>query len=96
LQGTENNRNISGQNIYNVYSVRSYKAEVEMLGNAMIQPMMHFQLNIPMFHGGYLITRVKHNIKPNHMTTSFTGVRVRYPKTKLLDGAEFYMSMLIR
>jgi hypothetical protein len=41
------------------------------------------------------ITRVKHNIKPNHMTTSFTGVRVRYPKTKLLDGAEFYMSMLI-
>jgi hypothetical protein len=47
-----------------------------------------------MFHGGYLITRVKHNIKPNHMTTSFTGVRVRYPKTKLLDGAEFYMSML--
>jgi hypothetical protein len=28
------------------------------------------------------------------MTTSFTGVRVRYPKTKLLDGAEFYMSML--
>jgi hypothetical protein len=93
-KGTENNRTLAGQNIYNVYSVRSYKAEVEMLGNAMIQPMMHFQLNnIPMFHGGYLITRVKHNIKPNHMTTSF-GVRVRYPKTKLLDGAEFYMSML--
>jgi hypothetical protein len=93
-KGTENNRTLAGQNIYNVYSVRSYKAEVEMLGNAMIQPMMHFQLNnIPMFHGGYLITRVKHNIKPNHMTT-FTGVRVRYPKTKLLDGAEFYMSML--
>jgi hypothetical protein len=52
-KGTENNRTLAGQNIYNVYSVRSYKAEVEMLGNAMIQPMMHFQLNnIPMFHGG--------------------------------------------
>lgn len=94
-KGAENNRSLAGQNIYNVYSVRSYKAEVEMMGNAMIQPMMHFQLNnIPMFHGGYLITRVKHNIKPNHMSTSFTGVRIRFPKTKLLDGVDFYMNMI--
>jgi hypothetical protein len=94
-KGSENNVSLGGQNIYNVYSVRSYKAEVEMMGNAMIQPMMHFQLNnIPMFHGAYMITRVKHSIKPNHMLTNFSGVRVRYPKTELLTGADFYMGML--
>ena len=94
-KGTENNVTLGGQNIYNVYSVRSYKAEVEMMGNAMIQPMMHFQLNnIPMFHGAYMITRVKHSIKPNYMSTSFSGARVRYPKTELLTGADFYMGML--
>jgi LAS superfamily LD-carboxypeptidase LdcB len=92
---SENNISLGGQNIYSVYSVRSYKAEVEMMGNAMIQPMMHFQLNnIPMFHGAYLITRVKHSIKPNHMLTTFNGVRVRYPKTELLSGSDFYMGML--
>lgn len=94
-KGSQNNVSLGGQNIYNVYSVRSYKAEVEMLGNAMIQPMMHFQLNnIPMFHGAYLITRVKHSIKPNHMSTVFSGVRVRYPKTELLSGSDFYMSLV--
>ena len=94
-KGTENNRTLAGQNIFNVYSVRSYNAQVEMMGNAMIQPMMYFQLNnIPMFHGGYMITRVKHSIIPNSMSTVFTGVRIRFPKTKLLEGADFYMNML--
>lgn len=94
-KGSDNNATLAGQNIYNVYTVRSYKAEVEMMGNAMIQPMMHFQLNnIPMFHGAYLITRVKHSIKPNNMSTNFTGVRIRYPETKLLDVSELYMSLI--
>jgi hypothetical protein len=94
-KGSENNISIGGQNIFNVYAVRSYKAEVEMMGNAMIQPMMHFQLNnIPMFHGAYLITRVKHSIKPNFMSTVFSGSRVRYPKTELLSGADFYMGII--
>jgi hypothetical protein len=94
-KGSENNVSLGGQNIFNVYSVRSYKAEVEMMGNAMIQPMMHFQLNnIPMFHGAYLITRVKHSIQPNNMSTNFTGVRIRYPKTKLLEGVDFFMNII--
>jgi murein DD-endopeptidase MepM/ murein hydrolase activator NlpD len=84
-----------GQNIFNVYSVRSYTAEVEMMGNAMIQPMMYFQLNnIPMFHGAYMITHVKHNIKPNYMSTSFSGVRIRNVETKLMKESEFYLSLL--
>lgn len=94
-RGSENNTTLAGQNLYNVYSVRSYKAEVEMMGNAMIQPMMHFQLNnIPMFHGGYLITRVRHTIKPNNMSTNFTGVRLRFAETKLITASDLYMSLI--
>jgi len=94
-KGTETYRTLAGQNIYNVYSVRSYKVEIEMMGNAMIQPMMYFQLdNIPMFHGAYLITRVKHSIKPNSMSTNFTGTRIRKPATKILDTGYLFMSLL--
>jgi hypothetical protein len=94
-QQSETNRSLAGQNIYNVYAVRSYSAEIEMLGNAMIQPMMYFQLdNIPMFHGAYMVTRVKHNIKPNFMSTNFTGVRIRHAETPLVTAMDLYMSMV--
>lgn len=93
-KGSSTNRTIAGQNIFNVYSVRSYTANVEMMGNAMIQPMMYFQLdNIPMFHGGYMITRVKHKLSPNTMSTSFTGVRVKFTETPLLTSLDLYMDM---
>jgi hypothetical protein len=95
VKGSQNNVTLAGQNIYNVYSVRSYKAEVEMMGNAMIQPMMYFQLNnIPMFHGAYMITHVKHSIKPNYMSTHFTGVRIKKAETPLLTASDLYMKML--
>ena len=94
-KGAETYRTLAGQNIYNVYSVRSYKVEVEMMGNAMIQPMMYFQLdNIPMFHGAYVITRVKHSIKPNHMTTNFTGSRIRKSVTPIFEAGDLYMSLI--
>ena len=94
-KGSENNRAIVGQNIYNVYAVRSYTAKVEMMGNAMIQPMMYFQLdNIPMFHGAYLITKVSHSIKPNSMSTNFSGTRIRYPETPLIKAYDVYMDLL--
>jgi hypothetical protein len=65
-----------GQNIYSIYSNRSYTCTVEMLGCANIMPMMYFQLNnIPMFKGAYMIVSVKHSIKNGSMTTIFTGVR---------------------
>ena len=65
-----------GQNIYSIYSNRSYTCTVEMMGCANIMPMMYFQLNnIPMFKGAYMITSVKHSIRGGNMTTIFTGVR---------------------
>ncbi len=94
-KGSEHNRSIAGQNIYNVYAVRSYTAKVEMMGNAMIQPMMFFQLdNIPMFHGAYLITKVKHSITPQSMSTNFEGTRIRYPQTPLVTANDVYMDLL--
>jgi len=82
--GDKNNPAFKGQNLYNVYQTRSYSAKVEALGMPMIQPMMYFQLNnIPMFRGGYIIINTTHNIKPNHMTTQFTGVRIKDIDTEL-------------
>lgn len=82
--GDKNNDSFVGQNLFNVYQTRSYSAEVEALGMPLIQPIMYFQLNnIPMFRGGYLIIRTEHNIKANHMTTKFKGVRVKDVRTPL-------------
>jgi len=91
----KNNLSYVGQNLYNVYSVRSYKVEVEMMGNAMIQPMMYFQLdNIPMFHGAYLITKIRHSIVPNHMSTVFTGTRIKNVKTPLISKSVMLNDLL--
>ena len=93
--GDKNKPVMVGQNLFNVYQKRSYSCEVEMLGCALIQPMMYFQLNnIPMFRGLYLIIKVSHNIKPNGMTTTFKGVRVKRTKTPLLTASDVLMTLL--
>ena len=93
-RGAENNKSTIGQNLYNIYNTRSYSCEVEMLGDAMIQPMMYFQLNnIPMFRGAYLIIKVSHSIKPNSMSTRFKGVRIKSTKTPLIEEYQLYMNI---
>ena len=94
-RGNQANRMHTGQNLFNIYSIRSYSCEIEALGNAMIQPMMYYQLNgIPMFHGAYLIKRVSHNITPNHMTTTFTGSKISITDVPLLDNSTIYMNLI--
>lgn len=67
----------AAQDLYSIYSNRSYDCNVEMLGCANIMPMMYFQLNnVPMFNGAYMITKVEHDIQNNTMTTKFTGTRM--------------------
>lgn len=84
-----------GQNLFNVYQTRSYSAEIEMMGNAMMQPMMYFHLNnIPMFRGAYMIIKVSHNITANSMTTKFKGVRIKNTKTPLVDASTLFMNLL--
>lgn len=66
-----------GQNLYSVFSNRSYVCTVEMVGCMNIMPMMYFQLNnIPMIKGAYIITNVHHSFIPGNATTTFSGVRV--------------------
>ncbi len=68
-----------GQSLYEVFLNRSYSCTVEALGNMMIQPLQYFELeNVPMFYGSYLITDVKHSVKPHNVRTTFTGSRVPY------------------
>jgi hypothetical protein len=94
-QGDNRKPNSTGQNLFNVYQTRSYSAEVEMMGNAMIQPMMYFQLNnIPMFRGAYMIIKTSHNITAHNMTTKFTGVRVKKTKTPLVEASTIFMNIL--
>lgn len=67
----------TGQDLYSIYSNRSYDCSVEMLGCINIMPMMYFQLNnVPMFKGTYMITKVNHSIQNNSMTTKFVGTRL--------------------
>jgi len=70
-----------GLSLFNIYKTRSYTCKIEAMGNVCIQPTMYFSLrHIPMFSGPYLILDVEHNIQPNTMTTTFTGVRVPFHK----------------
>ena len=67
----------TGQDLFSIYSNRSYDCSVEMLGCANIMPMMYFQLNnVPMFRGVYRIMQVEHSIQNNTMKTKFVGTKV--------------------
>jgi hypothetical protein len=70
-----------GQDLYPVYSNYSYICEIEMMGDAQIQPLMYFQLmNVPMWSGVYMIFNVTHTISAGTMTTRFKGMKLsRYP-----------------
>ena len=74
-----------GQNLYNLYENRSYKATITGLGNMMIQPTQYFQLeNVPLFNGAYVILDIEHKITQNKMVTSFSGTKLlKYPVAKV-------------
>jgi hypothetical protein len=80
-----------GQNLYNLYENRSYRATVTMMGDAMIQPTQYFQLeNIPMFNGAYIILSVEHTITANKMMTTFSGTKMlKYPSPRVLNPIAF-------
>jgi hypothetical protein len=73
-----NGRSSATQNVslWDFYKKRSYEAQVQCMGNVMIQPTMYFNLRyVPMFYGPYYITSVKHNITPGKFETTFKGTR---------------------
>ena len=88
------NRSYQGTDLYKIFRARSYTCNVEALGCMNIQPMMYFQLdNVPFFEGAYMILNVTHNITPNHMTTSFTGVRQSKYITPVVDKMTTFLNV---
>jgi hypothetical protein len=83
------NRSTGSQNVslYNLYRNRSYECSVDMLGNALIQPMMYFNVrNIPMFSGPYMITSVTHQISEGEFSTTFKGIRQPFYSLPKIDN----------
>ncbi len=65
------------QNLYNLWNVRSFTANIECFGNMLIQPGMFFWLeNVPIFGGTYIIKKVTHAIEPHNIKTKFWGSRI--------------------
>jgi hypothetical protein len=63
-----------------------------MMGNAMIQPTMYFNLrHVPMFSGPYMIQKVNHTIGPGTFETIIEGIR---QPTAELPKIENYIQVL--
>ena len=83
------NRGTTTQNVslYNLYKNRSYECSIDMMGNALMQPTMYFNLrNIPMFSGPYLVTKVSHRITEDGFDTTITGTRQSFNSLPKVDG----------
>jgi hypothetical protein len=75
-QGGNRGGSTQSNSLYNLYKNRSYSCTVSMMGNAMIQPTMYFNLRyVPMFSGPYMITSVNHSISPGSFETIIDGIR---------------------
>ena len=76
-----------GQDLFTIYSNNSYTCEIDMMGDAWVQPLMYFELlNVPMFRGTYLVEKVSHHIEAGEMTTHIVGVRMANTTTKIKKG----------
>jgi len=63
--------------LYSLYKSMSYACTVTSMGNAMIQPLMYFNLrHVPLFYGPYYIFEVKHTISSEKFETEFHGSRM--------------------
>ncbi|MDB4352036.1 hypothetical protein OAA60_01220 [Porticoccaceae bacterium] len=84
-----NQRGASTQNLslYNLYKNRHYSCILSMMGNALMQPTMYFNLrHVPMFNGPYMITRVDHTISPGTFETIIEGIRQSTAGLPKVDG----------
>lgn len=70
-----------------IYEGRSYKATVDLIGNAQVYPMQYFYIEkMPMFGGLYQTMKVSHNITPNNMSTKAEGIRMRFSTSGGVGG----------
>jgi len=89
MANIDRNRRSTTQSVslYNLYKNRSYGCSVDMMGCALIQPMMYFNIrNVPMFSGPYMITKVSHSISEGEFNTVFEGVRQPFYSLPTIDN----------
>ena len=89
MANLDGNRRSTTQSVslYNLYKNRSYECQVDMMGCALIQPLMYFNIrNIPMFSGPYMITKVTHQISDGDFITNFTGTRQPFYSLPKIDN----------
>lgn len=89
MANIDRNRRSTTQSVslYNLYKNRSYVCSVDMMGCALIQPMMYFNIrNIPMFSGPYMITSVEHTITEGDFQTAFSGTRQPFYSLPSVDN----------
>lgn len=74
-------------NLLDVMKTRVYQCSIKMMGNAMIQPFMYFNLRyIPIYSGTYFILSVEHTLSPDSgMITTFKGVRISKASVSNID-----------
>ena len=92
-----NGKGSSTQNVslYNYYKNQHYTCSVTMLGNAMIQPGMYFNLrHVPLFNGAYMIQNVSHNITPGDFYTTFKAIRQPIHSLPIPD--QYVQSLIIK
>jgi hypothetical protein len=81
--------------LYNYYKSQHYTCNVTMLGNAMIQPGMYFNLrHVPLFNGAYMIQTVNHNVTPGDFSTTFKAIR--QPIHSLPVPDQYVQSLIIK
>lgn len=89
MANIDRNRRTTTQSVslYNLYKNRSYGCTVDMMGCALIQPMMYFNIrNVPMFSGPYMITSVEHTITEGDFQTTFAGTRQPFYSLPSVDN----------
>lgn len=68
---------------------RSYRLNMDILGNANFIPTQFFAVgNMPIFTGLYWTNRVKHNITPNDMGTSIEAIKMKFDGNSKFLGVE--------
>ena len=88
MGNVNNSRGGSTQSIslYNLYKNRSYTCSLTMMGNALIQPTMYFNLrHVPMFSGPYMILEVNHTISQGSFMTYIKGSRQSIAQLSFVD-----------
>ena len=91
-QGGGRQGTTQSNSLYNLYKNRSYKCNITMMGNALIQPTMYFNLrHVPMFSGPYMIQEVNHSISQGNFETSIVGIR---QPTASLPKIDNYLQVL--